>query len=396
MEENRRYQPRLTKRMSTHTGHIWAFIVVIVAAQTALTQTRELHGQASGWLSTNPGSSSTVLAGVRYVPDLLVKDNLGGGLGGEIDLSLNMYGTILAVTNEHPAYDRNAKLYRAWFRLSTDRFEARVGLQKINFGTALLFRPLMWFDRIDPRDPLQLTDGVYGILTRYYFQHNANFWLWALYGNNNTKGWETVPTERKTSEYGGRAQSPLWTGEIGLTYHHRRADLSSLIFAQVQRGSEIAPEDRLGLDGKWDIGIGVWFEAVLLHQTSDLVPLTYQRQGTIGADYTFAVGNGLYVATEYFRSDNSSETFNSGEGAGFSGLTLNYPVGIVDQVSAIFYRDWKDEQWYRLLNWQRTYDNWSFYLLGFWNPENIQIYRSQAGTNPFAGSGFQLMVVFNH
>ena len=49
----------------------------------------------------------------------------------------------------------------AWLRLSTSRFEARVGLQKINFGSATLFRPLMWFDSLDPRDPLQITDGVY-------------------------------------------------------------------------------------------------------------------------------------------------------------------------------------------------------------------------------------------
>ena len=141
---------------------------------------------------------------------------------------------------------------------------------------------------------------------------------------------------------------------------------------------------------------GVWCEAVLIRQESELLQERYQRQWTMGADYTFAVGNGLYVATEYFRSDNPAEPFVSAEDAGFSGLSLNYPVGVADQVSAIFYRDWKNQEWYRLLTWQRKYDNWGFYLLGFWNPENIQIYRSQAGANSFAGTGFQIMVVFNH
>ncbi|MCK7489842.1 MAG: ABC transporter ATP-binding protein [Anaerotruncus sp.] len=39
---------------------------------------------------------------------------------------------------------------------------------------------MMWFDTIDPRDPLQLTDGVYALLLRYYTRGNANFWAWAM------------------------------------------------------------------------------------------------------------------------------------------------------------------------------------------------------------------------
>jgi hypothetical protein len=48
------------------------------------------------------------------------------------------------------------------------------------------------------------------------------------------------------------------------------------------------------------------------------------------------------------------------------------------------------------MTWQRTYDNWSFYLIGFWDPKNIQLYSNQTGENPFAGTGLQIMVVFNH
>jgi hypothetical protein len=309
---------------------------------------------------------------------------------------LNTFATARYAKNEPASYDEEIKPYRGWFRLSTNKFEIRVGLQKINFGSAMIFRPLMWFDRVDPRDPLQLTDGVYAMLARYTFLNNANIWLWGLYGNDDTKGWELTPTEKKTSEYGGRVQSPLWTGEIGVTYHHRRADLSSLIPMPMDTSSFIAPEDRLGLDGKWDVGIGVWIESVLIRQESDLLLMRYQRQWTVGADYTFAVGNGLYAATEYFRSDNPREPFASSEGRGFSALSLNYPIGVVDQVSAMFYRDWNNHEWYRLMTWQRTYDNWSFYLIGLWDPKNIQLYSNQTGENPFAGTGLQIMVVFNH
>ena len=56
--------------------------------------------------------------------------------------------------------DEQLSPYRMWVKFSGDQFELRAGLQKVNFGSAQMFRPLMWFDRIDPRDPLQLTDGA--------------------------------------------------------------------------------------------------------------------------------------------------------------------------------------------------------------------------------------------
>ena len=371
-------------------------VLAIAMTQMTLAQTDEFHGQVSGWIGANRVTASGAQAGLRYIPDLLLEDKLNDQLDANVELSLNTFGTSQFMDNNSPSYEARLKPYRGWIRISTNEFEIRVGLQKINFGSALLFRPLMWFDRIDPRDPLQLTDGVYGVLTRYYFLNNANIWLWGLYGNNDTKGWETVPTEMRTVEYGGRAQSALWTGEIGVTYHHRRADLSSLVSVPNSANSLITPEDRIGLDGKWDIGIGAWFESTLIRQESDLLPIRYQRQWTLGADYTFAVGNGLYAATEYFRSDNPKEPFASAEGAGFSGLSVNYPIGVIDQISAVIYRDWNNREWYRLATWQKTYDNWIFYFIGFWNPQNIQISRSQPGSTAFAGSGLQFMVAFNH
>ncbi len=372
------------------------FALFVCAVQTALSQAEDFHGQASGWIGANHGSSLRSQAGLRYNPDLLLEEKLSDQLDANIELSLTTFTAAQYAERESPLYHGQIKPYRGWIRLSTNKFEVRVGLQKINFGSAMIFRPLMWFDRVDPRDPLQLTDGVYAMLLRYSFLNNANIWLWGLYGNNDTKGWELAPTEKKTSEFGGRVQSPLWSGEIGATYHHRRADVNPVASMPNNSSSLIAPEDRLGLDGKWDIGIGLWFESVLIRQESDLLESRYQRQGTIGADYTFAVGNGLYVATEYFRSDNPSKPFGSAEGTSFSALSVNYPLGVVDQVSAIFYRDWKNQELYRLMTWQRTYDNWSFYLIGFWDPDNIQLYSNQAGTNPFMGTGFQIMVVFNH
>ena len=317
-------------------------------------------------------------------------------LSAEMDLSLNDFITESFSKSQRPEYDGEIKPYRASLRLASDEFELRAGLQKISFGTATLFRPLMWFDKVDPRDPLQLTDGVYGLLSRYYFLTNANIWLWGLYGNDDTKGWEIAPTQKKSLEFGGRVQAQIWNGEAGLSYHYREADLSNVTGIPADTGGLSVPENRLGLDGKWDIGIGVWFEAVIIHEQTEIPGLTYQRQWTLGADYTFDIGNGLTALSEYFRDEHPNSVFGRANGLGFSGLSLNYPLGTLDRILAILYRDWTDHDWYRLLTLQRTYDNWIIYLLGFWNPKNIQLYQNQGGSSLFAGTGIQVMVVFNH
>ena len=82
----------------------------------------------------------------------------------------------------------NIEPYRVWFRYQIKNWEFRVGLQKIDFGVAQLLRPIQWFNQIDPRDPLGLTNGVRGLLIRHYFKNNSNLWVWGLYGNEKQRG----------------------------------------------------------------------------------------------------------------------------------------------------------------------------------------------------------------
>ena len=108
-------------------------------------------------------------------------------------------------------------------------------------------------DPRDPRDPLQITEGVYGVLVREYLPRNFTVWAWGLYGNEHLKGLELSPTHERTPEYGGRFQAPLSKGEIAFTTHYRRADLSKG-FSSVDAGEDpLARENRYGLDGKWDV-----------------------------------------------------------------------------------------------------------------------------------------------
>lgn len=362
----------------------------VLATRCARAQAITLSGQASAWLTSRPDTALLSQTGLRYIPEAVLRRPLGGAVTATLDLSADAYVTGTYGQGQGAQFDGTVKPYRAWLRVATHTLEARVGLQKINFGSATLFRPLMWFDRVDPRDPLQLTDGVWGVLARYDFVNNTNVWAWALYDNTDPKGWEAVPTEPRGVEYGGRLQTPVPAGELAATYHHRTADL------RVLPGGTLVPEDRLGLDGKWNLGVGLWGEAALVHQRTALAIPHYQRFWTLGADYTLGVGNGLYVLAEYARIEAPSDPLGGGPFSGFSGLLVNYPVGIVDKVSAIVYRGWQLHQWFRILTWQRTYDAWSVYLLGFWNPAQVQLPVPQAQAQAFAGRGLQLLVAFNH
>lgn len=260
----------------------------------------------------------------------------------------------------------------------------------------MLLRPLMWFDSIDPRDPLQLTDGVYAILGRYFFLDNTNIWIWALYGNDQTRGWEIFTSDKNRPEFGGRIQVPFFTGEVAMTYHYREIDTSKIPFGQFIAGSSRIPENRIGFDGKWDIEIGVWLEGVIMHRELNMNELTYQKQTNIGADYTFDLGNGLHTIIEHFNLHLSEAAFGTGEGIAMTALSLNYPIGLLDDITMMLYYDWDNTNWYRFFSWQRTYDNWRFYLMGFWNPDQYQLFRTGIENNLYAGKGIQLMVVFNH
>jgi hypothetical protein len=161
-------------------------------------------------------------------------------------------------------------------------------------------------------------------------------------------------------------------------------------------GSSYYPEDRLGLDGKWDIGVGLWAELSIIHSTLDTAYFqSWTKLATLGMDYTFNIGNGLTMATEFFRYSNSNKAFETGLNKTFSLLSANYPIGSINRIACIVYYDWTDKSWYRFINLQRQSDDWTFYLFLFWNPDKIAIYNTGNDNNLFAGKGIQIMAVYN-
>ena len=354
-----------------------------------------LNGQVTSWGIAQFENPFGVQWGGRFVPTLLGNFKIAPLTKVDFESSMNINGTANFTGLRYDSVMGHLKPYRVWVRYSTSKWEVRLGLQKINFGSAKLFRPLMWFDGLDVRDPLQLTDGVYGALGRYYFKNNANIWLWSLIGNKKPKGFETIGSDQWKPELGGRFQMPAGPGQLAVSSNYRKVNVhnSNLIAPE----GTLLNESRIGLDGKWDLGIGLWFESSVtrLQMNADKLP-TVQDAWNLGADYTFGVGNGLGATVEYFRYHTGDQFLVKGTTLNLVGTLFTYPVSILDNLSAmVFYLPGRNLV-YNYLNWTRTYDNWTFYAIGYWNPVNFQLITSPSqGNNLFAGRGVQLMVNYN-
>jgi len=378
---------------------IYTLILTLLALPAGLKAQKiqaRLKNQVSLWSAVNHTSRTNYQAGARYIPSLSVTDTLKNGQLLDAEFSADIYGDLLFTGNEYDSSGAAISPYRFWIRYSGRRFEIRVGLQKINFGSATILRPLMWFDRIDYRDPLQLTDGVYGALGRYYFKGNANIWLWLLYGEKKVKGWEIAPSLKKSAEYGGRLQIPVSKGEMGLSFHHREVDYSSFYAYIPHTGVSHYPENRIGLDGKWDLGPGLWYEYVVKHNDpANGVLGEWETYLNLGADYTFNLGNGLNMTFEYFRYNIRDDWKGDDNDNNFSVLAVNYPFGLSNRISGAVYYNWTGKEWYRFINLQRDYDYWSFFVMLFWNPERFYLYSNTNERNLMSGKGVQLMAVVN-
>lgn len=393
-----RYYGSLTRTSQA----LLVYVLFLFAAKISLAQdslrspvdTVSLHGQLSLWTNYNYNQSLPVHAGGRYIPTIYYGIRSSGNRLLDFEASANVSGTFAFHPFDTVHYDGSMKPYRLWMRYSSNQFELRLGLQKINFGSASLLRPLMWFDQMDPRDPLHLTDGVWALLARYYFLNNANIWLWGLYGNHDPRAWEMIPTNKKIPEFGGRIQIPVPHGEVAFSYHHRNADNREMII--FTNYFEKIPEDRFGFDAKWDLETGLWIEGSWTRKGISLGTLTNQEIFNAGIDYTFGFGNGLYAAYEHLLLSYDQKAFEFANTTSFSLFTLSYPTGPFDKLNAILYYDWTNKNIYNFVSWQKQFDNLILYIMGFWNPEGYQLPSQTDTQNLFSGKGVQLMLVFNH
>ena len=367
-------------------------------------------GQLITWLNANLANELPLAAGLRYLPQLnyrlphTVTANRTPPTAHRQPhtaprlFDLEASANIFAAANLRPFDSLNAtgliKPYRLWVRYSGPQWEIRAGLQKINFGSATLLRPLMWFDQIDPRDPIQFTDGVWGLLGRYYFLNNANLWLWGLYGNHQRRGWDLAPTAKYRPEWGARFQQPLPKGEMALSLHHRHADTRSL--EPLLPAHAAAPETRLGFDVKMDWAVGCWLEASWTANHRNLGAYRHQEMLNLGIDYTWGIGNGLYIAAEQLLVATDTRAFRLARTNSLSLLSLSYPIGFFDNLGAMIYYDWSNNALYRFVNWRKQWNNGTLFVMAYWNPKNSSLPTQSSTQNPYSGAGVQIMYLWNH
>jgi len=360
---------------------------LIIPGHSALAVETGFSGQLSGWIIMHKtGQSEENTAGLRYIPQFVVKQALSDASFLDLEISLNGFFPIGSEVSEDDYYVR---LYRAKLRYATPQTETQVGLQKINFGPARLLRSLMWFDRLDPTDPLQMTEGIYALRFKYNSLSNASLWLWCLIDNEDTKGLEILPTASDKPEYGGRWQHPLLGGEMALTVHTRRVDGSGFYLPDYT-------ENRLGLDGQWDLGVGLWFEFVWQEQRADGLPYDWAKMITVGLDYTFNIGNGLYIVAEHMVAVSSNEPFGWDEKTEVSACSVSYPIGLLDSLQAIGYYSWEQKKYYQHLSWRRAYDRVALNVSLFYYPESTGEDAGFSRSPLVSGYGGQVMITFNH
>ncbi|MFN8431871.1 MAG: hypothetical protein U0V04_17955 [Spirosomataceae bacterium] len=348
----------------------------------------DFKGQLS-WLNAY-SNAQKFNSNLRYIPEYSAKYEFDSTRKIDFESSFN-FTTSYFTDSGKVAFNPSA--YRLWVRYSTKQSEIRLGLQKIDFGSATLLRPLQWFNRVDPRDPLRITNGVKALLGRYYFVNNANLWIWGLLNNTEVRGMDIFSTKRKYPEVGGRLQLPVPKGEIAFTYHHRTDILPENFPAQVN--SSFA-ENRIGFDTKLDLIAGIWVEGTSIFRNADLGSLRNQTALTLGIDYTFGLGSGLNLMFEKMWVGFGEKFGKYQQNIHLNALVGTYPININNRISVYGIYSKKSEISSLVGNFEHQFNKITAYLMVFHNQSgSFSLLQNQMGTQ-FNGNGFNILLIYNH
>ena len=276
--------------------------------------------------------------------------------------------------------------YRFWFRYSSDRLEARLGLQKISFGPAMILRSLSWFDTIDIKDPTGQTDAVEALRLRLFPNNSIGLWLWSI---NN---------KQDTLSFGGRTELSIDAGELGLTYH---IDQSATPQSIGQSPAYIAnAHQRIAFDYRYDGYFGFWLEsaAILSDSKSEAQPNRHTLI-TVGTDYTIPIGPGLLVMVENMNIREFSTVTDNVNTHNYTAFMASIPMNMLVQLMFITQVDWKNNHLYNFLRGSITFDHYSLNLILSSSPKRNEydiaeeyLPRSVSGF----GRGIQFMLIYNH
>ena len=328
-----------------------------------------------------PADQSSFVTDLGYIPMLSLSRDLSINRFVDLEWSYRM---------QYRMYEEDVvfsnKPYRQWLRYSSDQIEARLGLQKIAFGPAMVLRSLAWFDTIDPKDPTGQTDAVEAFRLRLFPTSSLALWLWSI---NN---------DQDTLSYGGRAELSASIGEWGLTYYQDPTKLGQSVgqFPIFISG----PHQRAAIDYRYDGYFGFWFEGVgIFADRKQDVELNRFTLFTLGADYTIPVGPGLLIMAETMRINSSSTAKESSTEQTYTALMASLPINMLHQLMFIAQIDWDNSHMYNYLRWGITYDHFSLNFILSISPKrgDYEIAKEDLPkTVAGFGTGLQFMLIYNH
>ena len=317
-----------------------------------------------------PDGLSSTESTLGYIPTLSLFKNLSNNQLVDIEWAYQLDRTY----SGDALFYNDESHHRYWVRYSSEKLEARLGLQKIVFGPSLVLRSLSWFDTIDLKDPTGQTDGVEAFRLRWFPSNSLSLWSWVI---NN---------DQDTLSYGSRAELSNSAGEWGFTYHQ---DPSKSLKGIGQIDIPVyGSHNRLAIDYRYDGFIGFWNESALIRSNkSDII------MATVGADYTLPIANGLLVMVEYMSISSKIDS------ASYTAIMASMPLGMVHQLMFISQFDLEENRSYNYLRWSSSYDHYSLNFIFSISPKRADynlpeeyLRRSLAGF----GTGFQFMFIYNH
>jgi len=364
-----------TEKKKTENNRIILFILLCVNFPILLSsQPFSTKGQfwASGLTGNDiPTGQSAFESDLGYIPALSLSRDFN-------DLSFIDFEWAYRFDRSYSGdslISNQEKNHRLWIRYSSEKLEARLGLQKIVFGPSQILRTLSWFDTIDLKDPTNQTDGVDALRLKWFPSNALSIWSWA------------IQNEQDTLSFGGRAELSSSFGELGFTFHSDPSKTPQQVGQLELMISE--PHQRIALDIRHDGFIGSWLETALI--TSDNSDI---KMLTVGADYTLPIANGLSIMTEsMFIQDGNTDDQS------FTAFMAMLPLGMVHSTMFISQIDWNEKRTYSYLRWSATYDKYSLNLVLSQSPKRVE-YGSPESYLPNTvagfGSGIQFMFIYNH
>ena len=159
------------------------------------------------WLDTNYIDKSDNFWYFGYISELSLKGN------NNFDLE---WSRKLLSENHSLSSENKIENYRLWIRYTKPKYDFRIGLQKISFGSASLLRPLNWFDTIDFSSTTGQTVGVEAARFQFYPSNSSLFSIWCI--------------ENEKISCGARFEFLNNVGSFGLTYYNFRNNTINGVF----------------------------------------------------------------------------------------------------------------------------------------------------------------------